>query len=85
MWSLGKKMGKDKELGIKLDTEMLNFTEKNDVMLVEKRIGNVLDNILFSMEEQDFEVPAELIELTQWLRGKGNSLREQGDFRYWRG
>jgi len=73
-----------KKIGIKLDKEMLNFKEKkDDVTIIKKRIGNVLDDILYAMEELGWEVPAELMELKQWLRGKGNSLREQGDLRYW--
>jgi len=75
-----------KKLNILLDAEMLDntkFAPKN-ISLIEKRIGNVLDDILFAMEEKKMCVPAELMELKQWLRGKGNSFRENGDFRYWK-
>lgn len=68
-----------KTLGIKLDAEMIKCVGMHEG----KCIGNLLDDIIFEMEEKDLEVPAELMELKQWLRGKGNSFREQGDLRYW--
>ena len=48
-----------------------------------KCVGNVLDLIIDEMEEQEYKVPVELIELKQWLRFKGNSKRENGDESLW--
>ena len=73
-------------LGIKLRAdELTTLKEHNDehisVLTVHKRVGNVLDEILFEMQEQRLVVPDELMELKQWLRQKGNSDREQGNFK----
>lgn len=48
-----------------------------------KWVGNALDDILFYMDEHNIRIIPELQELKQFLRFKGNSRREQGDFRYW--
>ena len=42
-----------------------------------------MDDILFYMEEHNIRVIPELQELKQFLRCKGNSLREQGNLKYW--
>jgi hypothetical protein len=48
-----------------------------------KQVGNALDEIFSVMEARGIEIIPELMELKQYLRFKGNSLREHGDFRYW--
>jgi hypothetical protein len=68
---------------MKLNAEELSFHPTDDPMLVQKRIGSVLEQILYEMEENGLVVPRELWELKQWLRFKGNSRREQGDYSLW--
>ena len=48
-----------------------------------KWVGNTLDEILFEMEERDIKIPKELLELKQYLRHKGNTRLEDGDFSLW--
>ena len=48
-----------------------------------KEVGNMLDDILDEMEEQDIKILPELLELKQHLRFKGNTRRENGDKSLW--
>jgi predicted RNase H-like nuclease (RuvC/YqgF family) len=64
------------KLGIKISDFKIDMQDG-------KCVGNSLDEILFAMEEQEMTVPAELMELKQWLRFKGNSARENGDASMW--
>lgn len=71
-------------LGIRLDAnELATHGQTTSVMQVHKGVGNLLDHILYEMEDQDLVVPDELKELKQWLRYKGNSDREQGNYELW--
>lgn len=67
------------KLGIKLDDSEINWVGMQEL----KCVGNVLDHIIFEMEEKDLIVPEELIEFKQWCRFKGNSKRENGDNSMW--
>jgi hypothetical protein len=71
-----KKINGRKVLDIKIPDFRVNMQQGKD-------IGNSLDKILFTMEQRKMQVPAELMELKQWLRFKGNSQREQGDDSLW--
>ena len=48
-----------------------------------KWVGNALDEIISEMIGKHQKVPIKLIELKQFLRFKGNSMREKGDLRLW--
>lgn len=77
-------------LGLLLDDEYFKFESSPEItwdiqMQVQKRIGGQLEKILTAMDEKGFEIPAELLELQLWLRFKGNSQREKGDFSMWEG
>lgn len=64
----------------KLNVKIPNF---NIEMSMGKQVGNALDVVLSAMEEQGFEVPLELEEIKQYLRFKGDSLKEQRNDSLW--
>lgn len=48
-----------------------------------KNVGSALDDVLCYMQKHNIRIIPELYELKQYLRLKGNSLREQGNDKYW--
>ncbi len=70
---------------LKLSKQMLDFSEYENqltVLEVQKRIGNILDDIL-NDDSSSIKLSL-LIELKDWLRHKGNSLRENRNELYWK-
>jgi hypothetical protein len=74
-------------LGIKiLDVNLRNDPEEgkgSGYICDAKWTGTALDEIIWEMEVQGYDVPLELVELKNYLRFKGNSHREEGDYSLW--
>ena len=60
-----------------------DFLKIKEKMALEKAIGTEVERIVENMIEQGYVVPAQLVELYQYLRFKGNSERENEIYRFW--
>jgi hypothetical protein len=76
----------DRKLKTKLDEKAIQLRHdenyKSGYGCDAKWVGNILDEILFEMEEKKMEVPRVLVELKQHLRFKGND--NPSDLRLWK-